>query len=1419
MKKKIYKLMSVLLSVVIVLSVCLIGMSVSADTVNIYVSNSGSSSNNGQESSPLMTVEEAINLAKNQGYGEGDTVNIIALNSGVMWGSTATPSHEFQLKITSNLTKTPKIYADKGTKIGGDTVFGNIAIQLMGQYPELFLNGYDVTFESESSIAGNYGYLIFGDFNNTYPGQNVVLKGAVSLYAIKVGGDGNTTYTDDVNILIDNPNTNFQLAFGNNYGYINYSNVNITVNSANEVKLMQEAGGDKSAFAAGCGLTVFNNTNTNIASTVYCLNENNHWIINNVVKDAGFSIVPSATLGSFDVTVPDGAQIQLQKPDMSTEMLSTGTIAIPGGVSTVESYRDAETKEFYVKHGADEATADGSKEHPFASVGKVVEAAKAYGLTKKDTAVAKLLPSDYKIAWGSFSNYVFTLVVDSEDITKKATVSIPSNTLLTGDTVFENVTIDGGAFESAFLYNNKNVTFGSGCYSNFRYQIFSTVGTVETVPGPTVVYKNAVGGYQIKVAGDFNGVNYTDAVDITVDNAGAAPSFTLSGNGGTANYQDINFNIKNASSFAIRYAINNGFVINGAVQIINSSSVDIGIDDYDLAKIASNKKYILNNRSGEKELIQFTDTVGTYKIVSEYDVTIIPADGSPEIHPTDEYVTLAPGVYEINVDKPAVTVDYYVSPSGVEVLDNTRPEGVGTKENPVKTIADATRLISQDPLRKVDTARVILNGGETISWGSGGVTLAPTFIIQTQGSDNNAVILSHDNLHLTTDTIFKDVTISIPDEGKALFLNNRNVTFDEGSVVAVKYVILGGVNGGSVDKDITIVFKGHFSPQIFKLASDFGYITYNKDINLICNSYSSSPSFHMVSSGVETVTYNGNINVSLIKASGFNVTTSQALDLNGALNLLINSNLNLPYSMKEKIEALDFESGKWFVTNYSEQEDFVKFGSVPGTIEAKDGKTLYVRDTATNTETKYTDGIANVPSGTYFVSDKETPEYSDKSHKMLYFRQSGDTGSLHTWTLIEPGVTYRFEYSIYSTRYEDMMPQVRHDGDRYPISGGVQIISEEKVGNHYNVVCEFTVDPNDQPYGQPVDRVFVGFYQLSYDEGYAFDMCVYRKDDPTRTSVMLNNDLHNGLDYWALQWDFWGFTSPGKTEVETDAYAMKVVDYDLALIDKLINELNPNDGEWWNEDQIVEEDIVITYGKAKGTFKENDGTPVSNVKMALISDDNKYTAITNDKGEFDFGDVITSYYELYIIDANGKEIFTGLAQFIEKEDVVTFNVTTKTTVDSSADAPLDNEYSDNSDYTTIGDGENVEEITPIGRLSGTVYTPYLETVSDLKVYLEGIDTEVITDANGNFAFGDVPVGEYELYTLLADGSKYVFRKVNIEENIDLAVKLKYDPSVASNTDNADNGWIIWVIIASVIALVVVAGLIFFLVFKKKKTVA
>ena len=324
--------------------------------------------------------------------------------------------------------------------------------------------------------------------------------------------------------------------------------------------------------------------------------------------------------------------------------------------------------------------------------------------------------------------------------------------------------------------------------------------------------------------------------------------------------------------------------------------------------------------------------------------------------------------------------------------------------------------------------------------------------------------------------------------------------------------------------------------------------------------------------------------------------------------------------------------------------------------------------------------------------------------------------------------------------------------------------------------------------------------------GVVFDRKVYEAD--TKDEILYKNaKFHDGLDHVTLNFEFWGaiYTDArggaGLIEWTNGVASLEIMDFSTKFIDYLINEANPDDGEWWNPEDIVGNDYQ-TYADAKGTFLDHYDKGIKGIKFMLASEDKTYTATTNAKGEFKFSHILTGFYDLFIIDG-GKKIETGFSSFIGPDDLVIFNVKS----DITSLLPSEDDSSQESE-------EEIEEIIPTGNFSGTVYTPMLDVVDGLKLFLRGIG-EVVTDANGSFAFANIPVGTYDLYTILADGSEYVLKEVKVEENRDLSSKIKYAPAVESDTNPTDNGWIIWVIVASAVALVVVAGLVVVLVIKKK----
>ena len=241
---------------------------------------------------------------------------------------------------------------------------------------------------------------------------------------------------------------------------------------------------------------------------------------------------------------------------------------------------------------------------------------------------------------------------------------------------------------------------------------------------------------------------------------------------------------------------------------------------------------------------------------------------------------------------------------------------------------------------------------------------------------------------------------------------------------------------------------------------------------------------------------------------------------------------------------------------------------------------------------------------------------------------------------------------------------------------------------------------------------------------------------------------------------------------------------------------------------------------------------------------------------FEFSNIVPGFYQLYTVDKDGQMFYTGFVKKIDDKDNykleivcnISENLGTSDNNDNEdliTDAPNDSniedlktDISDNADNedlitdanddsdiedlkTDISDNDNQtpEEIVPsVGHIKGTVYTPDIKTVPNLKIFIGDI-CEVVTDSNGCFEASDIPVGEYEIYTIDENGNKYVFRTITIKENVELSVKLKYD--ILQKTPANDKGMssivIISIAVGGVLFAVLVAVLVV-IVFKKKKKI-
>lgn len=369
-----------------------------------------------------------------------------------------------------------------------------------------------------------------------------------------------------------------------------------------------------------------------------------------------------------------------------------------------------------------------------------------------------------------------------------------------------------------------------------------------------------------------------------------------------------------------------------------------------------------------------------------------------------------------------------------------------------------------------------------------------------------------------------------------------------------------------------------------------------------------------------------------------------------------------------------------------------------------------------------------------------------------------------------------------------------------PFNAACPRVSEEWFDDYYVAVYKVTVTEfaeNGNPVGDKGIKVGLTIPANSY--GYLLGVKAWKEGDITETNVLRNGDFKYGLSDWAMYWET-GLVNhkqdenaPFKVQNENGS-VLEVMNHDVKKYELYLDDTRFNDGEWWNADDIVAPEELYT-ATVQGKLTDQNGTPLSGVSLVLSSDEKVYTAVTSIDGSFKFENIVEGYYTLYMIGSTGKHRATGFENGIFGKDIVNIEV-----------------VCDSSSQTT----EQVEE-QPVGTVTGTVYTPKLETVAGLPVYIGNI-TSAITDSNGTFTFADIPVGEYELYTVSKNGDKYVFRTVTVKEDVSVGVKLKFDPPTAdTNADKANGFNILWVIIPICAVILLGGALAAFIIIKKKRS--
>ncbi|MBR6509621.1 MAG: carboxypeptidase regulatory-like domain-containing protein [Clostridia bacterium] len=234
------------------------------------------------------------------------------------------------------------------------------------------------------------------------------------------------------------------------------------------------------------------------------------------------------------------------------------------------------------------------------------------------------------------------------------------------------------------------------------------------------------------------------------------------------------------------------------------------------------------------------------------------------------------------------------------------------------------------------------------------------------------------------------------------------------------------------------------------------------------------------------------------------------------------------------------------------------------------------------------------------------------------------------------------------------------------------------------------------------------------------------------------------------------------------------------------------DGDWSGELAAgMSGGLEEAPGEIRGTVVNKNGDPIKNIQLLLTPGNRK--AKTNANGEYRFTNVKPGIYQLFIVTESGTRLPVQVDLDIMSSVISNIPVITVLT---AAEVEMD---------------LNADGVEPYGALRGYLFDAKGKPMANVKVYIGDIGY-VVTNKDGMFQFDKLPVGEFEVYSIMQNGEKYVFRTVEIKEFKGTSIKLSLE------NEGFNWLWLLLIIPAGLIGIAAIAGgtiLVIALVKKKK----
>ncbi len=865
-------------------------------TVPYYVSCDGDDDNNdgSNENNAFKTIGGAIADAKEKGLGAIDTVNIkIVTNASndVLWGTEGEDGwvrlteHDFKVNVSSTGSITD--IGNQNVVLGGPMYFENVHFKALtnvgGQ--TIAFNGNNIDFGDKVNVNAYYRF-VAGDNKSTTEYKDKininftnVANNEFKMYLSNLKND--RIFSGDFNVTFNSPSSRSDIYLGTLDGGNTTYNGNINLNvksSSTDFTISRKDTAKKFSFGKGKALQIINSSGHNITCNEKYITEEDidqagdYFFITN---NSGFkeALQFTETAGKFAVNTAKYS-VKAYLLDSNGEKTGDAILTQEGylnlttsGKYCVEVEKNPLYEEFYVS-SAVETPGDGlTEETAVKTVGEAVEKAVEANYGKGDEITIKVMGTTAEI--GVIPSYEFELLVESNS-NKKAVLTFTEGSYADGvytlanggDTTYRNVVISLKKEYRYALLNWSNVVFEADVVFDFHMYAGVAYGTNtltnnDSIGGQKVEFKCNIPPY-IKFSNvSYSNITFHDDVTLVLEGDGKpeVSANTINSSGVPSKYTTYNknLNILDNQAYAVLLTDLELATFNGKIQVINGTTADYAAN----MRHVDAKKIIINNKTGNKQLLDFTKTAGKFSVNGE-NLLYVFKDGKQITTSKDGYIDVTAfgdGEYDV-----------------VDSREKTY--------NATTTVAAAVQKAINDGYTTHDVITVNVDG-ETINLG----TLPEYDFDLVVKSDDKATVIVDDTALLANGgkVTYKNVVIKYTGND-SVNLADQDAKFDKNVVFDIDGKLYIGKNADDVDGQ-NLEFLS-FVDEI--VLSNGANKTYKGDLNITLNSDNATTIYFGDEAGT---TYEKNINMYVEKAQSINFVNNATFG--GALQIINSSENNI----------------------------------------------------------------------------------------------------------------------------------------------------------------------------------------------------------------------------------------------------------------------------------------------------------------------------------------------------------------------------------------------------------------------------------------------------------------------------------------------------------------------------------------------